>query len=68
MIRQSLAFAHALGKFRIPQRPWDEHYCEANAGQLLSKNKNKPGKVAAESLKNDRNLKNSKILKPKLYQ
>ena len=46
MIRQSLAFAHALGKFCIPQRPWDEHDCEANAGQLLCKNKNKPEKFA----------------------
>ena len=29
-----------IGKFRIPRRPWDEHDCEANAGQLLYKNKN----------------------------
>ena len=57
-----------IGKFRIPRRPWDEHDCEANAGQLLYKNKNKHGQFAAESLENDRNLKKSKISKLKLYQ
>ena len=31
----------AMGKFRIPRRPWDEHDCEANAGQLLCKNKHR---------------------------
>jgi len=30
-----------IGKFRIPRRPWDEHDREANASQLLCKNKNK---------------------------
>ena len=29
----------AIDKLRIPRRPWDEHDCEANAGQLLCKNK-----------------------------
>ena len=29
----------AIGKFRIPRRPWDEHDCEATAGHLLCKNK-----------------------------
>ena len=24
-----------IGKFRIPRGPWDEHDCEANAGQRL---------------------------------
>ena len=23
----------AIGKFRIPRRPWDAHDCEANTGQ-----------------------------------
>ena len=46
-----------IDKFRIPRRPWDEHDCEANAGQLLYKNKNKHGQFATESLENDRNLK-----------
>ena len=46
-----------IGKFRIPRRPWDEHNCKANAGQLLYKNKNKHGQFAMESLENDRNLK-----------
>ena len=31
----------ATAKFRIPRRPWDEHYCEASAGQRLCKNKTK---------------------------
>ena len=56
----------AIGKFRIPRRPWDELDCEANAGQLLCKNKHKW--FVAESLENDRNLKNRKISKLKLYQ
>ena len=30
-----------IGKFRIPRRPWDEHDCEANAGQRLWKKKKK---------------------------
>ena len=30
-----------VSKFRIPWRPWEEHDCEANAGQLLCKNKKK---------------------------
>ena len=25
--------SQAIGKFRIPRRPWDGHDCEANAGQ-----------------------------------
>ena len=25
----------AIGNFRIPRRPWDEHDCEVNAGQNL---------------------------------
>ena len=47
-----------LSKFRIPRRPWDEHDCEANAGQRLckNKNKNKHKEFAAEWLENDRNL------------
>ena len=45
-----------IGKFRIPRRPWDEHDCEANAGQLLCKNKNKHRQFAVEWLENDRNL------------
>ena len=57
-----------IGKFRIPQWPWDEHDCKANAGQLLYKNKNKHRQFAAESLENDRNLTKSKISKLKLYQ
>ena len=57
-----------IGKFRIPRRAWDEHDCEANAGQLLYKNKNKHGQFAAESLENDRNLKKRKISKVTLYQ
>ena len=30
-----------IRKFRISRRPWELHDCEANAGQLLFKNKNK---------------------------
>ena len=58
----------ATGKFRIPRRPWDEHDCEASAGQRLCKNKNKHRGFVAESLENDRNIENSKISKLKLYQ
>ena len=50
-----------IGKFRIPRRPWDEHDCEANASQLLCKNKNKHRQFAAEWLENDRNFKISKL-------
>ena len=28
-----------IGMFRIPRWPWEEHDCEANAGQLLCRNK-----------------------------
>ena len=58
----------ARSKFRNPRRPLEKHDCEANAGQLLYKNKNKHKQFAAESLENDRNLKKSKISKLKLYQ
>ena len=58
----------AIGKFGIPQRTWDEHDCEANAGQLLGNNKNKHRQIAAESLENDTNHENNKISKLKLYQ
>ena len=57
-----------IGKFRIPRRTWDEHDCEANAGQLLGKNKNKHRQIAAESLQNDTNHENNKISKLKRYQ
>ena len=30
-----------IGRFRIPRWPWEEHDCEANAGQRLCRNKNK---------------------------
>ena len=30
-----------IGRFRIPRWPWEEHDCEANAGQLLCRNKDK---------------------------
>ena len=46
------------------RQPWDEHNCKASAGQLLCKNKHR--QFAAESLENDRNLKNSNISKLKL--
>ena len=49
----------AIGKFGIPRRTWDEHDCEANAGQLLGKNKNKHRQIAAESLENDTNHENN---------
>ena len=57
-----------IGKFRILRRTWDEHDCDANAGQLLGKNKNKHRQIAAESLENDTNHENHKISKLKLYQ
>jgi len=65
--------AVAIGKFRIPQRSWDEielskHDCEANAGQLLGKNKRIHWQIAAESLENDRNHENNKISELKGYQ
>ena len=40
----------------IPQRPWDEHDFEANAGQLLCK-KNTEKQIDNFSLENYRNLK-----------
>ena len=55
-------------KFRIPRRTWNEHDCEANASQLLGKNKNPRRQIAAESLENDTNNGNNTISKPKLYQ
>ena len=58
----------AIGKFGIPRRTWDEHDCEANAGQLLGKNKNKHRQIAAELLENDTNHETNKISKLKLYQ
>ena len=58
----------SLGKFRILRRTWGEHDCEANAGQLLGKNKNEHWQIAAESLENDTNHENNKISKLKLYQ
>ena len=58
----------AIGKFGIPQRTWDVHDCEANAGQLLDKNKNKHRQIAVESLENDTNHENNKISKLTLYQ
>ena len=45
-------WSSVIGKFCIPRRPWDEHDCQANAGQLVCKTK-----IFAESLENDRNLK-----------
>ena len=30
-----------IGMFRIPRWPWEEHDGEANAGQLLCRNKDK---------------------------
>ena len=30
-----------IGRFRIPRWPWEEHDCEANAGQRLCRNKYK---------------------------
>ena len=57
-----------IGKFRIPRRTWDEHDCEANAGELLDKNKSKHTQIAAKSLENDTNHENNKISKLKLYQ
>ena len=65
--RRFTNWSSVIGTFRIPRRPWDEHNCEANAGQLLCKNKTNRG-ICAESLENDRNIKNSKISKLKLYQ
>ena len=55
-------------KFRFPRWTWDEHDCEANAGQLLGKNKNKHRQIAAESLENDTNHENNRVSKLKLYQ
>ncbi|CAH3171231.1 unnamed protein product, partial [Porites lobata] len=46
----------------------DEHDCEANAGELLDKNKRKHTQIAAKSLENDTNHENNKISKLKLYQ
>ena len=37
----NLIFSIVVGKFRIPRRPWDEHDCKPNAGQLLFKKKNR---------------------------
>ena len=45
-----------------------QHDCEANAGQLLGKDKNKHRQIAAESLENDTNHENNKISRLKLYQ
>ena len=56
------------GKFRIPRRTWDEHDCEANADQLLGKNKNKHRQIVAESLENDTDHENNRISKLKLCQ
>ena len=64
----STACKSAIGKSGILRRTWDEHDCEANAGQLLGKNKNKHRQIAAESLENDTNHETNKILKLKLYQ
>ena len=30
-----------IDRFRIPRWPWEEHDCEANAGQPLCRNKDK---------------------------
>ena len=62
-----------IGKFRTPRRPWDEHDCEANAGQLLYKNKNKHGQFAADLLQTTKlweklivlNRRKKKATKPK---
>ena len=64
----STACKSAIGKFGILRRTWDEHDCEANAGQLLGKNEDKHRQIAAESLENYTNHENNKILKLKLYQ
>ena len=45
-----------------------QHDYEANAGQLLGKDKNKHRQIAAESLENDTNHENNKISRLKLYQ
>ena len=50
-----------IGKLHIPRRPWDEHDYEANAGKLLSKNKNKHRQFPAEALENDKNLQNRRF-------
>ena len=64
----STACKSAIGKSGILRRTWDEHDCEANAGQLLGKNENKHRQIAAESLESYTNHENNKILKLKLYQ
>ena len=38
-------WSSVIGTFRIPRRPWDEHDCEANAGQHLYKNKTNRGNL-----------------------
>ena len=35
----------SLDDLDIPRRPWGEHDCEANAGQLLCKNKTNMGNL-----------------------
>ena len=55
MCREAEKLTDNIGKFRIPRRILDEHDCEANAGQLLCKNKNKHRQMAAESLEIDAN-------------
>ena len=41
----NLIFSIIVGKLFIPRRPWDEHDCKANAGQLLCKNKTNRGNL-----------------------
>ena len=43
--RRFTNWSSVIGTFRIPRRPWDEHDCEANAGQLLCKNKTNRGNL-----------------------
>ena len=64
----STACKSAIGKSGILRRTWDEHDCEANAGQLLGKNEDKHRQIAAESFENYTNHENNKILKLKLSQ
>ena len=41
--RRFTNWSSVIGTFRIPRRSWDGHDCEANAGQLLCKNKTNRG-------------------------
>ena len=43
--RRFTNWSSVIGTFRIPRRSWDGHDCEANAGQLLCKNKTNRGNL-----------------------